>query len=64
MYKRLATGWTVRGSNPSGGDIFLAVHTAPEAHPAPCTMCTWSFLVEKRSESRADQPPPLVGLPV
>jgi hypothetical protein len=43
---------------------FLAVHTAPEAHPAPCTICTWSFLVEKRPESRADQPPPLVGLSV
>jgi len=66
MYKRLATGWTVRGSNPNGGDIFCAffVHTAPEAHPAPCTMCTMSFLVEKRPKRRADQPPPLVGLPV
>ena len=33
--KRLATGWTVRGSNPGAGEIFAPVHTVPGAHPAP-----------------------------
>ena len=36
-------GWTVRGSNPGGGEIF---HTCPDwawAHPASCTMGTGSF---------------------
>jgi hypothetical protein len=37
---RLATGWTVRGSNPGGHEIF---QTGPGAHPAPCTMGTGSF---------------------
>jgi hypothetical protein len=38
--ERLATGWTVRGSNPSGGEIF---RTGPGAHPASCTMGTGSY---------------------
>jgi hypothetical protein len=36
----VATGWTVRGSNPGGGEIF---RTGPEAHPASCAMGTGSF---------------------
>jgi len=36
--ERLATGWTVRGSNPGGCEIFR-----PGAHPASCTMGTGSF---------------------
>ena len=38
----IATGWTVRGSNP-GGARFSAVQTGPGAHPASCTMGTGSF---------------------
>ena len=34
-------GWTVWGSNPSGGEIF---QTGPGAHPATCTMVIESFL--------------------
>jgi len=30
--------WTVPGSNPSGGEIFRAVQTDPEAHPASYAM--------------------------
>ena len=37
----VATGWTVRGSNP-GGARFSAVHTDPGAHPASCAMGTGS----------------------
>ena len=41
---RLATGCTVRGSNPSGGGEFSApVQTGPGAHPASCTMGTVSL---------------------
>jgi hypothetical protein len=41
---QLATGWTVRGSNPGGGARFPApVQTGPGAHPASCTMGTGSF---------------------
>ena len=35
----VATGWTVWGSNPSGGARFSApVQTGPGAHPASYTM--------------------------
>jgi hypothetical protein len=40
---RLATGWTVRGSNSGGGKFFAHVQTGPEAHPASCTVGTGSF---------------------
>ena len=45
--QRLATGWTVRGSNPGGGggqDFLHLSQTGPGAHPAFCTMGTGSFL--------------------
>jgi hypothetical protein len=42
--QRLATGKTVRGSNPRGEARFSApVQTGPGAHPASCTMGTGSF---------------------
>ena len=41
--KRLATGWTVRGSNPVWGEIFRTFQTGPGAHTAFCTMGTGSF---------------------
>jgi hypothetical protein len=36
--QRLATGWTVLGKNPGGGEIFHAVQTRPKAHSASGTM--------------------------
>ena len=41
--QRLATGWTVRGSNPGGARFSAAVQIGPGAHPASFTMGTWSF---------------------
>jgi len=41
--QRLAMGWTVRGSNPGGGEISRTCHTRPRAHPASCAMGTGSF---------------------
>jgi hypothetical protein len=40
---RLATGWTVRGSRPGGGEIFWTCPDRPGAHPASYTMGTGSF---------------------
>jgi len=40
---RLATGWTVQGSNPSGGRFSAPVQTGPGAHPASCAIGTGSF---------------------
>jgi hypothetical protein len=31
-------GWTVRGSNPYGGEVFRPCQTDPEAHPVTCTV--------------------------
>ena len=44
--QRLATGWTVQGSNAGGCEIFRTVQTGPGAHPASCKMGTGSFLWE------------------
>jgi hypothetical protein len=52
-----AMGWTVWGSNPSGGKIFTPIHTGPESHPASCTMGTGSFLGVKRPGHSIDYPP-------
>jgi hypothetical protein len=41
--QRLATGWTVRGSNPGGARFSAPVQTDPGAHPASCTMGTGSL---------------------
>jgi hypothetical protein len=43
MYICLATGWTVRGLNPSGGEFSAPVQTGPGAHPASNIMGTGSF---------------------
>ena len=56
--QRLATGWTVRGPNPGGGDIF---RTRPDwlwAHPASCTMGTGSLQGVKRAGRGTGHPPP------
>jgi hypothetical protein len=41
-------GWTVQGSNPSGGEIFHAVQTSPKAHPDFSAKGTRSFLGEQQ----------------
>ena len=41
--QRLATGWTVRGSNPVGVRFSVSVQTGPGAHPASCTVGTGYF---------------------
>jgi hypothetical protein len=55
--QRLATDWTVRGSNPGGGAIFRTRPAGPGAHPASCTMDTGSFPGVKRPGRGADHPP-------
>ena len=41
----IVTGWTVRGPNPGGDQIFLCVQTGSEAHPPGLYRCesagTW-----------------------
>jgi hypothetical protein len=39
----LATGWTVRGLNPGGDEIFRTRQTGPEAYPTSYTMGTGYF---------------------
>ena len=57
--QRLATGWTVRGSNPVGrGEIFRTCLAGSEAYPASYTMGTGSFLGVKRPGRGVDHPPP------
>ena len=52
--QRLATGWTVRGSNPSEGARYSApVQTGPEAHPVSYTMGKGSLLGGKERLRRA-----------
>jgi hypothetical protein len=41
--QRLATGWTVQGSNPGGARFSASVQTGPGDHPVPYTMGTGSF---------------------
>jgi len=40
--KRLTTGWTIRDRIPEGTRFSAILQTGPEAHPASCTMGTWS----------------------
>jgi hypothetical protein len=55
---RLATDWTVRGSNPGGVRFFAHVQTGPGSHPASCTVGTGSFPGVKRPGRGADHPSP------
>ena len=58
LVQRLATGWTVRGSNPSGEARFSAtVHTSCKAHPASYTVGTGSFQGVKRPGRDIEHPP-------
>jgi hypothetical protein len=40
---QLATGWTVRGSNPRGARFSAPIQTGPGVHPASYTMGTGCF---------------------
>ena len=52
------TDWTVRGSNPRGGEIFRTRPDRPWAHLASYTMGTGSFPRGKRAGRDFDHPPP------
>jgi hypothetical protein len=61
---RLATGWTVRGSNPGGGARFFApVQTGPGTNPASFTVGTGSFPGVKYGQGvmLTTQPPSSAG---
>ena len=54
----MATGWTVRGSNPGGGrDISGPVQTGPRAHPGSCKAVYLVYFPEvKRPVCDVDHP--------
>ena len=49
-------GWTVRESNPLGGEISVPFQTDPGAYTASCKMGTGSFPGIKRPGRGADLP--------
>jgi len=55
--QQLATGWTVRGSNPGGARFSAPFQTGPGAHPASYTMGTGSFRGVNRPGRGVDHPP-------
>ena len=55
--ERLATGWTVRESNPGGGEIFRTRPDRLWAPPSLNTMGTGSFPQLKRPGRDVDRPP-------
>jgi len=54
---RLATGWTVRGSNPDGGECFRTRPDPALGPTQPHTMGTGSFRGVKRPGRGTDHPP-------
>jgi len=59
----LATGWTVRESNPGGGARFSSPdQTGPGAHPASHTIGTGSLQGVKRPGRGVDPPPSSAGV--
>jgi hypothetical protein len=54
----ITTGWTVRRSNPGGGEIFRTRPDRPWVHPASYTMGTGPYSGVKRPGRGADHPPP------
>ena len=56
---QIATGWTVRGSNPGETRFSELVEIGPGAHSASCTMCTGSFRGGKERPGRETDPSPL-----
>jgi hypothetical protein len=55
--QRLATGWTVRGSNPGGGEIFRTRPDRPCGLPSLLYNGTGSFPGVKRPGLGVDHPP-------
>jgi hypothetical protein len=55
---QLVAGWTIRGSNPGGGEIFAPVQTDAGAQSASCTMGTGSFPGGKERPGRDADPSP------
>ena len=51
-------GWTFRGWNPAGNEIFLVVQTGPGGYLAYYTRGSRSFSGVKRPERGAYDPPP------
>jgi hypothetical protein len=49
--------WTVRESNPGGGEIFRTRPDRPWAHPVSCTMGAGFFPGVKRPGRDGDHPP-------
>jgi len=54
---RLATGWTVRGSNP-GGDIFRRYPDPPWSPPSPLYNGYWVSFAGVKLPVRGVDPPP------
>jgi len=54
----LVKGWTVRGSNPGGGEIFDPSRPALGLSQPPCTMGTGSFAGVKGPRRGLDHSPP------
>jgi len=57
---RPSTVWTVRGSNPGGGETFRNCPDRPWAHTASCTMSTGSFSGVKSGRGVTLTPHPLL----
>ena len=53
---QLATGWTVRGSNPFGARFPVPVQTGPRDHPASYTLGTGTFPAVKPPGRGIDHP--------
>ena len=62
--QQLTMSWTVRGLNPSGGEISPPFTTDPVTHPASCIMSTGSFPAIKRPRRGVNHPPHLVKVKV
>jgi hypothetical protein len=58
--QRLATGWTVRVSNPDGARFSAPVQTGPGAQPVSYITGTGSFPGVKRTGRGVDYPPHLL----
>ena len=56
--KRLATDWTIRGTNPGGSEIFHAVQTGRKVHQVSNKMGTRPLLGVKRPGRDTHQPSP------
>ena len=57
---RLTTGWTVRRSNPGGGEIFRICPDRPWGPPTSCAMGTGSFPGVKSSRGVTLTPHPIL----